>query len=109
MVVLKKVKGSTLIETLVASVIIVIVFTIASLTLSNIFRSTIVGNTDAIENKLNKVAYLYKSNKISTSYNEQFQDWEIKIISDKKSVRLVADHLQRDKEIIRIIAYVSQK
>ena len=42
--VLKRIKGSTLMETLVATVLIVVVFMMASLTLNALFSTTITTN-----------------------------------------------------------------
>ncbi|MGV8947182.1 MAG: hypothetical protein ACOH1N_12185 [Lutibacter sp.] len=79
MVVLKKIKASTLVETITASIIIVIVFAIASLTLNNVFASTINNDTDQIENHLYKLEYQYVNHKISIPYNEAYENWELNI------------------------------
>lgn len=73
----RKLKASTLIEVLVASVLIVIVFTIASLTLNNVFKSTIKSNTHSIDTHLNKLLYLYQHDKINIKHQEDFKDWGI--------------------------------
>ncbi len=73
----RKLRGSTLIEVLVASVLIIIVFTIASLTLNNVFKSTIKSNTHAIDTHINKLMYLYQHDKIGVKYQEDFKDWHI--------------------------------
>jgi len=72
-----KLKASTLIEVLVASVLIITVFTIASLTLNNIFKSTIKSNTHTIDTQLNKLIYLFQHDKIGVKYQEDFKDWHI--------------------------------
>ena len=72
MVVLKKMKASTLVETITASVIIIIVFAIASLTLNNVFSSTINNDTNQIENHLYKLEYQYVNNKLLIQYNEVY-------------------------------------
>jgi hypothetical protein len=74
---LRKLKASTLIEVLVASVLIIIVFTIASLTLNNVFKSTIKSNTHSIDTHLNKLLYLYQYDKISIKHQEDFKDWSV--------------------------------
>ncbi|MFA5297540.1 MAG: hypothetical protein WC389_04955 [Lutibacter sp.] len=79
MVVLKKIKASTLVETITASVIIIIVFAIASLTLNNVFASTINNDTHQIENHLYKLEYQYENHKISIPYNEAYENWELSI------------------------------
>lgn len=103
-----KLKGSTLVESLVASVIIVIVFTIASLTLNNVFRSSIKSNTDGIQNRLNKLAYLYHNDKIQSPYQETFNNWHIQLLkSDKEHAyfRLEAVQLNSQKTIFRKLTY----
>ena len=72
-----KLKASTLIEVLVASVLIIVVFTIASLTLNNVFKSTIASNTHAIDSHINKLIYLYQHNKIGEKYQEDYKNWSI--------------------------------
>ena len=103
-----KLKGSTLVESLVASVIIVIVFTIASLTLNNVFRSSIKSNTDGIQNRLNKLEYLYHNDKIHYPYQETFNNWNIQLLkSDKEHAyfRLEAVQLNSQKTISRKLTY----
>ncbi|AOW20781.1 type IV pilus modification PilV family protein [Urechidicola croceus] len=75
----KKVKASSLVETLVATVIIVLIFAIASLTLNNVFLSSIKNNTDEINRELNKLQYQLSNEKIKVPYNDTFKDWEITI------------------------------
>ena len=78
----KKLKASTIIETLVASVIIVIIFTIASLTLNNISQGLVKKDTSAIDNHLTRLMYLHKNNKIEIPYQEDIEEWEINIRSE---------------------------
>ena len=73
----RKLRASTLIEVLVASVLIIVVFTIASLTLNNVFKSTITSNTHIIDSHINKLIYLYQHDKIGEKYQEDFKDWNI--------------------------------
>jgi len=80
-----KIKASTLIEVLVASVLIIIVFTIASLTLNNVFKSTITSNTHAIDTHINKLIYLYQHDKIGVKYQEDFKDWHISFSQQTES------------------------
>jgi hypothetical protein len=64
MVILKKIKASTLMETLVATVLIIIVFIIASMILNNLFFNTIKNNTTQIDAHLNELQYLYINEKL---------------------------------------------
>ncbi len=68
-----------MVEVLVASVLILIVFAIASMSLSNIFKSTLKSNTHTIDTHLNKLQYQYQYGKIVAKYQEGFQDWNITI------------------------------
>jgi len=79
MVVLKKIKASTLMETLVATVLIVIIFMLASMILNNLFSNTINNNTKAIETHLNELQYLQMHNHLQIPYTETFQNWNISI------------------------------
>lgn len=80
---LNKIKSSTLIETLVASVIIIVVFTIASLTLNNVFSTTIKSNIDRVQNRMNTLEYLFLNEKIKYPYQEDFENWEIQLVKSK--------------------------
>ena len=73
----RKLQASTLIEVLVASVLIIVVFSMASLTLNNVFKSTIKGNTHAVETQINKVLYLHQHDRIGLKYQENFNNWNI--------------------------------
>ena len=85
----KKVKASTLVEVLVASVLIIVIFAIASLSLNNVFKSAVKGNTSSIENELNKLQYLYQHQKINDTYQTDFGDWEIRFLkSNKNSINI---------------------
>ncbi len=74
-----KLKASTIVETLIASLIIIIVFAITSLTLNNVFKTTIKKDTTLVQYRLNKLSYLLQKNKISIPYNEEYEGWEISI------------------------------
>tara|TARA_R110002012_G_scaffold294098_1_gene490026 strand:- start:1840 stop:2175 length:336 start_codon:yes stop_codon:yes gene_type:complete len=81
MVILKKIKASTLMETMVATVLIVVVFMMSSLLLNTIFTASIIGNTEPISEKLQELEYQYNKGKIVLPYNEDWNDWEIFINS----------------------------
>ncbi len=79
MVILKKVRSATLVETMVASVIIVIVFLIASLSLNNIFRGTINSDDSALQNRINELTYFVNNEKIKAPFYEDTALWDIGI------------------------------
>lgn len=77
--ILKKIKASTLVEVITASIIISIVFVIASMTLNNVFASTKKNDTNQIENYLQKLEYQYKNKQISIPLNTEYKNWRITI------------------------------
>ncbi|WP_299223312.1 hypothetical protein [uncultured Aquimarina sp.] len=81
MVILKKIRAATLIETLTASVLIIIVFMIASLSFNNIFSNHIKRDRSAIENRIKELEYLIIHHKIDIPYTEDFGSWEIEVIT----------------------------
>ena len=66
-------------ETLVATVLIVVVFMLASLILNNVFSKTIKNNTNAIEAQLNELRYLQWHNQLEIPYYDDFGVWQISI------------------------------
>ena len=85
MVVLKKIRASTLMETLVATVLIVVVFMMASMILNNLFSNTIKSNIRGVEAHLNELNYLYLNDKLSLPYYDDYKQWEISIVLDKNN------------------------
>ena len=108
-----KLKASTLIESLVASVIIIVVFSIASLTLSNVFQSSIKNNTDRVQNRMNTLEYLYLHNKIVYPYREDFEDWNIQLKNIQENnvayILLEATQLNPDTGNAKIKKNISRK
>lgn len=98
MVILKKVKASTLMETLVATVLIIVVFMIASMTLNNLFASSIKNDTRGIDAHLNELQYLYLNEKLTLPYHDDFSSWRISIevVEDKLSNNIVFNAINRN-------------
>lgn len=86
MAILKKIRGATLIETLTASILIIIVFMIASLSFNNIFNNHVKRDHSAIENRIKELEYLVHHQKIKVPYSEDFAGWDIEIISQKQAI-----------------------
>lgn len=81
--VLKKIKGSSLMETLVATVLIIVIFMIASLTINNILSISIGKETSKINAHLNELHYNYLHDQIEIPYYEYFEDWDVSIERSK--------------------------
>jgi ABC-type polysaccharide/polyol phosphate export permease len=75
----KKILASTLMETLVATSIILIVFVVASLILMNTFKSVVQRDTFSVQNRLEVLQYLNAHKKITLPYDETFEAYEIAI------------------------------
>lgn len=94
MVVLRKLKAASLVETLTATVIIVIIFMIASMSLNNIFLNTIKSNDTQLRNRLEEISYFLKNEKLELPFYEKSSYWVIsgetkgsKVILDIKNNR----------------------
>ena len=106
MVVLKKIKASTLMETLVATVLIVVLFMMTSMILNNLFFNSIKSNTRDIDAYLNELEYLYRHQKIQHPYKDDLNTWEItlqKTANTTKSISLEAINKETNKTILRQI------
>ncbi len=107
MVVLKKIKGSTLMETLVSSVLIVIIFMIASMILNNLFSNSIKNNTKIIETKLNKLQYQYLKDNIVLPYSDSYKKWNfsVEVINENgfKQIEFEAFNAETNKRLTKLI------
>ncbi len=90
-----KLKASTLVETLVATVLIVTIFSISSLALNTIFKSVIQKrNNQTVHTRLYELKYLYIHDKVGVKYQESFNNWAISISQNTRG----------DQQIINIDA-----
>lgn len=79
MAVLKKILGSTLMETMVATVLIVVLFLMASLILNSVFASSIKGDTQNVSARISELEYQHQNGLITLPYFETYNDWEISL------------------------------
>ena len=70
-------------ETLVATVLIVVIFMMASLLLNSIYASSIQGNNQPLKTQFQKLEYAHRTGKISIPYAETWQDWEIEMFEER--------------------------
>ena len=107
MVVLERIKASTLMETLVATVLIVIIFMISSMLLNNIFSNSIKGKDHHITERLQQLKYEYKNKKLKLPYYENVEEWEFSINAELKEgidvVVFKAENSSADKSITKIV------
>lgn len=105
MVILKKVRASTLVETLIASVIIVVVFVIASLSLNSIFKGVVEKNDTSLLNRTKELMYLTKHDKIQIPYYEDTSQWEITIEKRNSIIVLESFHKASSTSKEEILQY----
>lgn len=102
MAVLKKIKASTLMETLVATVLIVVVFMLASMILNHLFSNTIKNNTADIDAYINELKYLYLNDQLSLPFHEDYKQWEVSVQfnNNNQNVSFEATHLSTNQNIL---------
>ena len=96
-------KASSLIENLVASVLIIVVFMIASLSINNIFGNYIYGNDREVQLRISELSYLYVHGKISSGYSEIYKGKaiSIEIINDSPFIVINQNNeLLKTEEIV---------
>jgi len=79
MAVLNKIKASTLMETLIATVLVVVTFLMASLILNNLVSNAIISDTMAIDTHLTELQYLQQHQQLELPFSERFQNWEVTV------------------------------
>ncbi|MFT6637651.1 MAG: hypothetical protein ACJAYP_000207 [Flavobacterium sp.] len=104
MVVLKKIRSATLMETLVATVIIVLVFLISSMVINNIFFNTFHQKRQLIETSLNELEYKYYNNLIDLPYNANLENWNVEVfLEEDNKVIFKATNAFTQKELVHKI------
>lgn len=111
MVILKKIKSATLIETLIATVLIVVVFLMASMIINTIFFNTFHQKKELVMNRLDELEYEYINKSIELPFSEEIENWNIEIIKVNQSdvVEFKAQNKITNKEIIRKLNPISNE
>lgn len=96
-----KLKASSLVETLIATVVIMVVFGIAIATISNVLERTVKSSTSAIDSELNKLVYLYEHDQIQVPDVRELKEWRIELKKVKGEevnyIVFVAKHVKNQK------------
>ena len=82
MAILKKLSASSLLETLIASVLIILVFIISTTLLTNIAINEIKRDNLELESRLIELQYLATHGLIEVPYYETNEDWHIELINE---------------------------
>jgi len=100
-----RLKGSSLVETLMATIIIMIVFAIAMLSIGNVLENSVKNSTSDIDTELNKLTYLYENGLIKVPDAQDYKAWKIEIQKVKEGeinyVVFKGTHKQNNKERIK--------
>lgn len=100
-----KLKGSSLTEVIVATVIVVLILGIAMATINNTLFSSVKDKGHFIENELNQLIYEYKNRAIKLPYHNEVKDWLIQTIEVKEkngsSIIFKASNKKSNKSIIK--------
>ena len=90
-------------ETLVATVLIVIVFMVASMVLNNLFAGSVVKNDDQIKQELLQLQYQYEYGKLEIPHYEEIGPWDIAVTKEvwnaSNQVVFSAVHAENKQEI----------
>ena len=88
MVVLKKIKAATIVESLVSSALILIVFVFASLSLNNVFKTAVNQNDRQLNQRVHELQYLHSHGLISLPFYDDNPNWEIEITQQEEQIVL---------------------
>lgn len=97
MALLKKIRSSTVLETVIASAIVLVVFTVSSLTLNNIFLGTVRTADNGLRNRLREVEYLCLHAQLGLPYFERAERWEISAEKQGNILLIESLHLPSGK------------
>lgn len=103
MVILNKLKASSLNEVIVATVIIMLVFGIAVATLGNLIINTGKQNTNGMENRLNELEYQYRNNLLKIPFAEEEENWDVDIRELKEEGEIFIEFEIKNKNNNKII------
>jgi len=110
MALLKRIKASTLMETLVATVLIVVIFVISSMILNNLLLNNMKQNVESAQEKLNVLEYQYKNGALKLPYYEDMEPWEISVsLAEIKGISVVTLEAQNSKTNKVVTNYISNE
>ncbi len=96
-------------ETLVGTVLIVILFVLSSSILNSMFANSIRFNQQDVVEQLHELQYQYQHNKITLPYKDDFDSWEIEVYQGqrggKPAIVFTAQDSRSGKEVTKTIKY----
>lgn len=107
MVRITKVKASSITETIVATTIIIIVFTVVTLSLNNVLRNSVENDTSLIQQKMHELVYSNQHKKIALPITIKEKNWELSLFKEQRKdisyIVIEAEHIRSKKKIIKTI------
>ena len=95
-------------ETLVATVLIVIIFMVSSMIMNNLLMNNVRRNTEQAQELLNTLEYRYKNQNFKLPHYEQFESWNISIYTaEKEGVPMVALEAENPNTEVIITNYIT--
>ena len=91
-------------ETMVATVLIVIIFTVASLVMNAQVKAITQGNTMPVETQLHRLEYEVLHGKIPLPHGDTWEEWRLDITEEKGLIMLRAVHQKSGRKVERQIA-----
>lgn len=90
-----KLKSATLLETLVATALILVIFLVSGLIINNLAKNTIQNNHQSIENELKRLGYFSKHGKINLPYTSDYHNWNVEVRKNTKTGQIEIDAWQK--------------
>lgn len=101
----KKIKASSLTEVIVATTILMLIFSIALLTLNTIMTASIKNNTQKIEVAIQKLIYQYQSHQLKVPTKIIEGDWTLSVQKNTQNeidfIEFEAIHTNSKKTILK--------
>jgi predicted PurR-regulated permease PerM len=105
----KKISASSIIETLVASAIIILIFTIATVTLNTTLGNVIENDTQEVEKKITEISYQSRHEKIKIPDKIDTKNWLIQLTKEAQNninfLVFEAIHKRTKKKIVKTVIY----
>lgn len=107
MVILKKIKGATLMETMVATVLIVIIFMVASLIMNSLMVAQSKASVQQITDHIKSLEYKYVNGKLQIPNAETWENWEIELNTIKKEgIQVIEIKAKQEISKKQIVTYL---
>lgn len=93
-------------ETMVATVLIIVIFMLSSLIMNSLFATQMGENHTALDSHLDKLEYLQGNRKIILPYYEEWDGWKITLQNPDEHGKIRVEATKEQESGIRTIEYV---